>query len=106
QRRNWQLEIIDRTRRRREMKNVIKFFFRQENKIGNVVLDELEIGIAGKMSNVRRVAGYQIVDRNDAMAFGQESIDQVRSQEACAASHHRNRFRFFLRHSTGYLIPK
>src|SRR5439155_9679529 len=38
-----QLQIIDRTGRRREMENVIDLFFRQENEIRNIMLDELEI---------------------------------------------------------------
>ena len=86
------------------MENVVEFLFRQENEIGNIVLEELEIGIAGEMADVRSVAGDQIVDRNDVMAFGQQTVDQVRSQKARATSDDRNRLGFFGRHSTGYLI--
>ena len=53
------------------MKNVIDLFFGQKNEIGDVMLDESEILVAGEMSNVRGVTGDQIVDRNDAMTFCQ-----------------------------------
>ncbi len=106
QRRNRQLQIINRACRRREMKHVVDLFVGQENEIGNVVLDEMEILVAGKMPDVCSVAGDEIVDRNDAVTFGEKSVDQMRSQETCATGNNRNGFGFFLGHSTGYLIPK
>src|SRR4051812_884963 len=83
--RDRQLEIIDGTRRGREMKYVIEFVFRQENEIRNVVLDELEIRIAGEMTDVCGVAGDQVVDRDDAMTFREQAIRQMRSQKTRAA---------------------
>ena len=53
QRRDRQFEIIDRAGRGREMKDVIDLFFRQKNEVGNVVLDEPEIFVAGQMTDVR-----------------------------------------------------
>ena len=44
---NRKFEIIDRTGRRREVKDVIDFLLRQENEVGNVVLDEFVILIPG-----------------------------------------------------------
>src|SRR5258707_15334846 len=88
------------------MKDVVDLFVGQKNEIGNVVLDEMEILVAGEMADVGRVAGDEIVDRNDAMTFRQQAIRQVRSQETRATGDNRNRFGFFLGHSTGYLIPK
>ena len=72
------------------MKNVIDFFFRQEDEIGDVVLDELEVFVAGEMPNVRGVASDQVIDCDGAMTFGQQSISQVRPQKASAAGHDRN----------------
>ena len=69
-----QLEVINRTGRRREMKHVIQFRVRQKNKIGDVVLDEMEIWIAGKMPDVRRIAGNEIIDRDNAMPFFQKTV--------------------------------
>ena len=88
--RDRQLEIIDRAGRRREMKNVIDFFVWQENEIRDVVLDEVKIFVAGKVSNVGHVAGDQIIDRNDAMTFGQEPVAQMRTEKTGAAGHDRN----------------
>src|SRR6202011_5593118 len=80
-----QFKIIDRAGRRREMKDVIELFIRHENEIGNVVLDELVVLVSGQMPNVRRVARNQIVDRDDTMAFCQQSVGQMRSKKARAA---------------------
>ena len=39
------------------------------------------------MLEVRQLPGQQIVGDNDGVAFGQQSIAQVRAQEAGSASH-------------------
>ena len=98
QRRNGQFEIIKRAGRRCEMKNVIDFFFRQEDEIGNVVLNETIILVSGEMPNVRGVPCDQIVDRDHAMTFRQQTISQVRAQKASAAGHDGNGVRLFLSH--------
>ena len=84
QRRNRQLEIIDRAGRRGEMKNVIEFFFRQENEIRDVVLDEAVILVAGEMLDVVEIAGDEIIDRDDAMTFRQQPIGQMRPKKTRA----------------------
>ena len=75
------------------MKNVIDFFFRQEDEIGNVVFDETIILVSGQMPNVRGVARDQIVNRDDPMTFRQQSISQVRPQKAAAAGNDGNGMR-------------
>ena len=60
------------------MKNVIDLFFRQKNEVGNVVLDEPVIFIAGQMPDVRVAARDEIVDRDDAMTFRQQTVRQMR----------------------------
>ena len=57
QRGNREFQIIDRTRRRREMKDVIDLLFWQKDEVRDVMFDEPEILVASEMSNVRRVAG-------------------------------------------------
>ena len=66
QRRDRQLEIIDRDGRRREMKNEIEFFLRQENEIGNVMLHEAIILVPRQVLDVGEIAGHEIIDRDDA----------------------------------------
>jgi hypothetical protein len=80
------------------MKNVIDLFFRQKNEIGNVVLDETVIVIAGKMPNVRVAAGDEIVDRDNAMTFRQESVSQMRAQETGPTGHDGNGISFVRSH--------
>ena len=67
-------------------------------KVGNVVLDETEIGIAGEMPNVGRVAGDQIVDGNDAVTFAQQPVGKVRSEKTSATSNNGDRFFFAAGH--------
>ena len=106
QRRDRQFQIIDRAGRRSEMKNVIDLFFRQENEIGNVVLDELVIFVAGQMPNVRVAARDEIVDRDDAMTFRQQTVGQMRPQKTGATGDDGNGFGVFSAIRGRYLIPK
>ena len=74
------------------MEDKIDVLFGQENKIGNVVPDEAIIFVPCQMANVCHVPSDQIVDRNDAMAFGQEAIGQVRSEKSGATGYDGNGF--------------
>jgi len=49
------------------------------------MFDEAEILVAGEMTNVCGVAGDQIVDGDNAMALGQQSIRKMRAEEACTS---------------------
>ena len=93
-----ELEIINRAGWRCEVKNVINFFFRQKNEIGNIMLDEPEILVPREMSNIRGVPRDQIIDGNDAMTFRQKSIHQMRAEKTRAASDDRNRLGTFCGH--------
>ena len=42
------------------MKNVIDFFFREENETGNVVLNEMVIFVSGQMPDIGCIACDQI----------------------------------------------
>src|SRR5205807_636638 len=77
-------------------------FFRQENEVGNVVLDELVIFVAGQMPNVRVAARDKIVDRDHAMAFRQKSVGQMRPQKTGAPGDDGNGLRT-RRHAALYL---
>ena len=80
------------------MKNVIDLFFRQENEIGNVVLDEFVVFVPGQMPNVRVAAGDEIVDRDDAMTFRQEPVGQMRPQKTGPPSDDGNGISLVRRH--------
>ena len=55
------------------MEDEIDLLFGQEDKIGNVVPDEAIIFVPCQMADVCHIPSDQIVDRDDAMAFGQEA---------------------------------
>ena len=74
------------------MEDEVDFLFGQKDKIGNVVPDETIIFAPCQMADVRNVPSDQIVDRNDAMAFGQEAIGQVRSEKSGATGYDGNGF--------------
>jgi hypothetical protein len=54
------------------------------------MFDEPEILVPREMPNIRRVAGDQIIDGNDAMPFRKESINQMRSEKTRTAGHDGN----------------
>ena len=88
-----QFQVIDRAGGRSEMKNVIEFFFRQENETRDVVFDEGEILVAGEVFDVLEIAGDKIIDRDDAMPFRQEPVGQMRTEKTRAAGDDRNLLR-------------
>ena len=55
------------------------------DELGDVVVDELEMFVAGEMGDVVGVARDEVVDGDDAMAFGEESVDEMGAEEAGAA---------------------
>ena len=46
--------------------------------------------VAGQMTDVRHIAGNQIIDRDDAVSFRQQAIGQVRPEKTGTTGHHRN----------------
>src|ERR1700730_7331902 len=80
------------------MKHVIDFRLLYHYKTGDVVLDEPVIFVAGKVSNVRDVTSDEVVNRDDAMTFRQQTIGQMRSEKTRATGNDGNRVRFFLGH--------
>ena len=93
QRRDRQLEIIDRAGRRGEMEDVIDFSSGRKMIVRDVVLDEGEILVAGEVLDVLEVAGDEIVDRDDAMTFREQPVGQMRAEKSGAAGDDRNLLR-------------
>ena len=54
--------------------------------VGDIVIDEGKVFVSSKMGDVPGVAGDEIVHRNDRVAFGQETITEMRANKASAAS--------------------
>ena len=74
------------------MEDEIDLLFRQEDKIGNVVPDEAIIFVPCQMPDICHIPSDQIVDRDDAMTFGQEAIGQMRSEKSGATGYDGNGF--------------
>jgi len=55
------------------------------DELRDVMADELEVFVAGEMGDVVRVARDEVVDGDDAMAFGKETVDEMGAEEAGAA---------------------
>ena len=71
------------------MEHVIDLFFRQEDEVRHIVLDETKTLVARQMSNVVGLAGDQVIDSDNAMPFGEEAIAQMRPEKPSAAGHDR-----------------
>jgi hypothetical protein len=60
--------------------------------------------VPGQVPNVRCIAGDQIVDGNDTMTFGQQSIAQMRSQKTSGTGDDGNGLRNLCGHCAVYLM--
>ena len=83
QRGNRKIEVIDRTRRRREVKDEVDLA-RQINEIADIVLDEMKVLVAGEMLDVGDVSGEQVVHPDHLMSLAQQPVGEVRPEEAGA----------------------
>ena len=72
------------------MEDEVDLLFGQEDKIGNVVPDEAIVFVPCQMADVCHIPRNQIVDRNDAMTFGQQAIGQMRSEKSGATGDNGN----------------
>ncbi len=54
----------------------------EEQELGDILLDELELPVAGEVGDVFDRAGNEIVDADDAVAAGEQQIDQMRTEKA------------------------
>ena len=81
-----QLEIVDRGGGRREVQERIERSG-QEDVLRDVVLDELEPGIPGKVLDVPDVARDQIVEPDHLVTFRQEPIAKMGPQKTAGPGH-------------------
>ena len=51
----------------------------------NVVADQLEIRLVEQMLNVELLAGEEVIDADDVVALGYETVTQVRAEKSGAA---------------------
>src|SRR5260370_30439058 len=61
----------------------------QEERLTDVVADELERSVVTEVRNVLCLARYQVVDADDLPAIGEQPVAEVRPKEARAAGHDR-----------------
>ena len=78
---DWQLEVVDGTRGRREVQHASQLA-RHVGEGGDIVPDELEPAIAHEVGDVVRVSRHEVVEPHDAVPFREEPVAQMRSQEA------------------------
>ena len=57
----------------------------EENKFGDVLLDELEIRVAAEVRDVVHAAGDKIVNADDLVAAREQQVGQVRAEKAGGA---------------------
>jgi hypothetical protein len=62
-----------------------------EDEVGDVVLDEAEVLSTGQVGDVLDLPGDQVVNHDDLMAFGEQAITQMGTDEpgtACNQDSH------------------
>ena len=57
----------------------------QENEFGDVLLDELEVGVSAEMGNIIHGTGYKVIDANHLVTTGEEQVSKVRTKKAGGA---------------------
>src|SRR5690606_2982291 len=57
----------------------------QPERVGDVVSDQLEVGLLEQVGDVELLAGEEVVDADDVVAFVDEAGAEVRANEAGAA---------------------
>jgi hypothetical protein len=75
--------VVNRTGRRGEIEN--KIDRAEVEGLTDIVLDQLKSGLIRKVFEVGGSTGAEVVDSEDAMAFCEERIAEMRSQKACCA---------------------
>ena len=85
-----ELEVIDRAGRGSKVKYVIDPAW-NEDEFADILPNELEVLISGEVRDIIGRTGYEVVNRNDPKALGQEPIAQVRPKKARATGHDRDR---------------
>ena len=87
---NGELQIVDGTRRRGEMKDEIDLPF-YEKVVRDIVVNELEAGISREMGDVIGAARDQVVNTDDRVLFGNKPIAEMRAEKTGAAGDNGNR---------------
>src|SRR6185436_1852533 len=83
-----QLQIVDRARRRGEVEHGIDRSFDLE-RLGDVVVQEVEARSPAQMRDVLRPPGDQVVDADDPVPFGEQPVAEVRAEKTGSSSDHR-----------------
>jgi hypothetical protein len=65
---------------------IVNFINFQKQRMNNVVANQLKVRLVQQMSDVRLLAGEEVVDTDDVMSFGNQPLGQVRAEESGAAS--------------------
>ena len=73
---NRDLEVINRAGRGGEVPDIIHGFI-EKDELGDILLDEFEIGIAAQMGNVVHAAGHEVVDADHAGPAGEQQVGEV-----------------------------
>jgi hypothetical protein len=82
-------EVLARARRARQVEHGVDGAVDGDAR-GDVVLDQREPGVVGEVRVVGRVAGEEVVDRDDLPLARAQQVAEVRTQEPRATGDHRS----------------
>ena len=83
-------EVVGGAGRAGEVENVVDCAV-DGDRLGDIVLDELEAGIRGEVVDVLERAGQEVIHANDFVPFGQEPFAKVGTHKAGSAGDDRSR---------------
>ena len=59
----------------------------QIDKVCDVMFDKLKLGITGQVGDIIGIAGQQIIENDDPVTFGEQSVTEMRPQKTRAPGH-------------------
>jgi hypothetical protein len=89
QRLNRQFQIVHRAGWGGKMPHIVHWTINEE-KLGDILLNESEVPVSSQMGDVIRRPGHQIVDSNHPVTTCEQTIGKVRSQKPGGAGHQRS----------------
>src|ERR1039458_10725612 len=78
---DWIVLIVDRRGRAREIVDLVHF---EQNRVSQIVPQDLEAGVGKKMGDVTLRAGEEIVQADHLRAGIQQPVTQVAAQKPCS----------------------
>src|SRR6185369_2599580 len=88
---NREFQIVDRTRGRSKVKNIVDPPL-NKNIIRYIVMIEGKITVSQEVCNICSISGDEVINTNNTVTFQEESVAEMRSEKPCTSGNNTNGF--------------